>query len=135
MAQTITVSPKELERVASAAYTGKTLYVMLCTAGSGYGASTTVLNWQTNESFGNGYTRFSTVIAEGTYDSVNGVYKIPTIQASFSATGISAGINYDTVVLYISGESYPHSIITENPSIVIQNGQTQTYIIDLSTDD
>lgn len=133
MAITTTISTKELERVAALAYEGETLKVMLCSVGvSGYTAETSVTTWQSVEASGSGYVRYSTVIGTGSYNSSTGKYELPAIDAAFTSTG---SYSYDTVVLYIQGASHPHSIISENPNIVLSSGQTQTYRLNLNTDD
>jgi hypothetical protein len=134
MALTTTISQKELARVAGLAYEGETLKVMLCSVGAtGYTAESTVANWQSVEKSGNGYVRFSTTIAAGSYDAVDGRYEMPAIDAAFTATG--AGYSYDRMVCYIDGETYIHSLIAEDPNITLAPGQTQTYRIQLTTDD
>jgi hypothetical protein len=134
MALTTTISQKELARVANLAYEGETLKVMLCSVGAtGYTAESTVANWQSVEQSGNGYVRCSSVIATGSYDAVDARYEIPAIDAAFTATG--AGYSYDRIVVYIDGATYIHSLIVENPNIALAAGQTQTYRIQLTTDD
>lgn len=134
MALTVAVSPKELERVASAAYEGKTLNVMLCTVGlSGFTSASPVSSWQSTEISGNGYSRATTTIATGSYSSANARYELPSFDAVFSASG--SGFSYDTIVVFIDSATYPHSIITESPNVVLAAGQTQTYRIGLNTDD
>jgi hypothetical protein len=134
MAQTISISQKELQRVAALAYEGKTLKVMLCTVGaSGYTAQSTVANWQSVEKSGNGYARFTSAIGTGSYDATEGAYVMPNIDAAFTATG--AGYTFDTVVVYIDGATYPHSVITEDPALSMSPAQTQTYRISLRQDD
>ena len=134
MALTTTISQKELERVAALVYEGETLKVMLCSVGaSGFTAESTVANWQTVEQSGNGYVRYSEVIATGAYDAVDARYEIPAIDADFVASG--AGYTYDRIVVYIDGATYIHSLITEDPNIALAAGQTQTYRIQLTTDD
>lgn len=134
MALTAAISQKELERVAALAYEGETLKVMLCSIGAtSYTAQSTVANWQSVEKSGNGYVRYSVVIGTGSYDGTDGRYELPTIDADFTATG--AGYSYDRVVLYIDGATYPHSVLTESPNITLSAGQTQTYRIDLNTND
>ncbi len=134
MAVTTSISQKELERVAALAYEGETLKVMLCSVGAtGYTAQSTVTNWQSVEKSGNGYVRFSQVIGTGSYNATTGRYEIPDIDAAFTATGSS--YTYDRVVLYIDGATYPHSVLTEDPNIVLAVGQTQTYRLSLNTDD
>jgi hypothetical protein len=133
MAQTTTISPKELERQAALCLEGETLKVMLCNVGvTGYTASSTVANWQTVELSGSGYVRFSAVIATGAWSNTAAAYVMPDIDAAFTA---SAPYSYDTVVLYIDGATYPHSIISESPNISLSAGQTQTYRISLRQDD
>ena len=134
MAITLSISQKELARVASLAYEGETIKVMLASVGvSGYTAESTVANWQSVEKSGNGYARFSQVIATGTYNTTDARYAIPAIDAAFTATG--AGYSYDRIVIYIDGSTYVHSVITEDPNITLASGQTQTYRVNLSTDD
>jgi len=134
MALTTTISQKELARVANLAYEGETLKVMLCTVGlSGYTSESTVANWQSVEQSGNGYVRYSELIATGAYDATDARYEIPAIDAAFTATG--AGYTYDRIVVYIDGATYIHSVIVENPNITLAAGQTQTYRIQLTTDD
>lgn len=134
MAITVSISQKELARVANLAYEGETLKVMLCSVGAtGYTAESTVANWQSVEKSGNGYARFSQVIATGAYDATDARYEIPAIDSAFTATG--AGYTYDRIVIYVDGATYVHSVITEDPNIALAAGQTQTYRINLSTDD
>jgi hypothetical protein len=134
MAIATTISQKELQRQAALAFEGKTLYVMLCSVGAtGYTAESTVANWQSVEKSGNGYVRFSAVIGTGSYDAATGTYKLPDIDAAFTATG--GGYSYDRVVLYISGQTYIHSLISESPNVTLAAGQTQTYRLSLRQDD
>jgi hypothetical protein len=134
MAISTLISQKELERVAALAYEGETLKVMLCNVGAtSYTAESTVANWQSVELSGNGYARFSQLVTVGSYDATDARYEIPAIDAAFSAT--SAGYSYDRIVIYIDGSTYVHSVISEDPNIALSAGQTQTYRIQLCTDD
>ena len=134
MATTTSISQKELKRQAGLVFEAKTLKVMLCSVGAtGYTAESTVANWQSVEKSTNGYVRYSTTIATGAYDATTGTYKLPDIDAAFTATG--AGYSYDRIVLYIDGETYIHSLIAEDPNITLAAGQTQTYRLSLRQDD
>lgn len=134
MAITAQLSQKELQRIADVAYEGETLKVMLCNVGtSGYTAESSVANWQSVEVSGNGYVRYSTAIAAGTYNAINARYEMPAINAAFTAT--SPGYSYDRIVVYINGATYVHSVLAESPNITLLAGQTQTYQILLATDD
>jgi hypothetical protein len=134
MAQTTVISTKELKRQAELVFEGKTLKVMLCNIGTtGYTEESTVANWQSVEASGNGYATYSTVIGTGSYNTTTGRYELPTINAAFTADG--GAISYDRVVIYVNGETYVHSLVTENPSIILVDGQTQTYAIKLAQDD
>jgi hypothetical protein len=134
MALTTTISQKELKRVAGLAYETKTLKVMLCTVGvTGYTAESTVANWQSVESTGTGYVRGSEVIGTGAWDGTDLRYEIPALDFAFTCT--SGTYSYDTVVVYINGETYIHSILVESTLVTIAAGQTQTYRIQLITDD
>lgn len=134
MAQTTAISQKELKRQAGLVFEGKTLKVMLCSVGAtSYTAESTVANWQSVEKSGNGYARYSTTIGTGAYDATSNTYKLPDIDAAFTATG--AGYSYDRIVLYVDGETYIHSLIAEDPNITLSAGQTQTYRLSLRCDD
>lgn len=134
MALTASLSPKELQRVAVECYETRTLKVMLCSVGlTGYNSSSTVANWQSVEQVGNGYLRYSTSVAAGSYNTTAQKYLLPTIDAAFTCSTTS--YSYDSIVLYIDGETYPHSVLTESPNITLQPGQTITYRLNLSTDD
>lgn len=134
MALTVSISQKELERIAALAYEGETLKVLLASIGTtGYTTESTVANWITAEKSGNGYVRFSQVVAAGAYNATEARYEIPAIDASFTATG--AGYDYDRIVYYVDGATYPIGVITESPNITLGAGQTQTYRIILVTDD
>lgn len=133
MAQTTTISTKELKRQAGLAFEGKTLKVMLCNlTTTPYTAESTVAEWQSVELSGNGYARFSAVIQTGAYNSIEGAYLIPEINAEFSA---NTAYSYNRVVIYIDGETYVHSIVEEDPNIILSSGQVQTYSIRLRQDD
>ena len=133
MAITTTISQKELERQVALCFEGETLNVMLCNVGTtGYDAQSSVANWQSTEVDSGGYVRFSTTIGTGSYDAVTGTYKLPDIDASFTAT---VPYSYDRVVLYLDGATYPHSILAESPNVTVAPGQTQTYRLSLRQDD
>lgn len=134
MALSTTISQKELKRQAALVFEGETLKVMLCNVGtSGYTAESTVANWQSVEASGNGYSRFSVTIGTGSYDGTTGTYKLPDINATFTASG--SGFTFDRVVAYIDGETYIHSLSVESPNIALAPGQSQTYQISLRQDD
>lgn len=134
MALTTTISQKELKRVAGLAYEGEVLKVMLCTVGAtGYTAESTVANWQSVESTGTGYVRGSATVAVGAWDATDLRYEMPALDFAFTCT--SGTYTYDTVVCYIDGDTYVHSIIVESTTVTLASGQTQTYRIQLLTDD
>jgi len=134
MALTTTISRKELERVAALAYEGETLEVMLCSVGaSEFTVESTVADWETVEQSGNGYVRFSATIEAGAYDATDGRYELPAIDAEFTASGV--GYTYDRIAIFVDGATHLHSLIVEDPNIALAPGQTQTYRIQLVTDD
>lgn len=134
MAQTTTISQKELKRQAGLCFEGKTLNVALASVGAtGYTAETAVSSWQSVEQSGNGYVRYSTTVSVGAYDATTGTYKLPDIDAAFTATG--TGYSYDRVLLWFTGETYLHSLIAEDPNITLSSGQTQTYKLSIRQDD
>lgn len=125
MPQTTVISRRELKRQTALVFQGKTLNVMLCNVGAtGFTEESTVANWQTVEHSGGGYVRFTQVVGTSAYNGTSGKEEVPEIEAAFTST---SAINYDTVAVYFTGETYLHSLITEDPNIVLANGQTQTY--------
>jgi hypothetical protein len=134
MALTTTISQRELKRIAGLCYEGETLKCMLCSVGAtGYTAESTVANWQSVEAATAGYVRGSAVVATGAWDGTDLRYEMPAIDFEFTCS--SGAYGYDTVVVYIDGETYVHSILVEPTPITIAAGQTQTYRIQLITDD
>jgi hypothetical protein len=134
MATSTVISQRELQRVASLAYEGETLNVMLCGLGfSGFTENNTVAEWQTVEVTGNGYARYSEVIQVGSYNTTTGRYEIPAINAEFTCTSLA--YEYDRVVLYVEGATYPHSVLAEDPNVILSAGQVQTYRLNVSVDD
>jgi len=140
MALTATLSLYELQRVAAAAYIGKTINVILCSVGvSGFTANDLVTDWQSIQ-VPNSSTFSATVTGDNTLDSnggddysvANGRIELPSIDAAFTA-GVT--LNWDRVVVYFDGEQYPHSVLSESPNVQLGAGATQTYRINLITDD
>lgn len=135
MAITTTISQNEMQRIAALAYEGKVLSVMLCSVGSsGYTAESSVADWQSVEvATANGYQRFTATVGVGAFNANTGRYELPVINASFTAT--SAGYSYDRIVMFIGNSATVHSVLSEDPNIVLSAGQTQTYKLTLITDD
>lgn len=134
MAQLTQLSTKELQRQAQLAFEGQTIKVMLCNQGATtYTAESTVANWQSIEVTGPGYTRYSATIGTGSYSTTVAAYVLPDINAGFTCT--STPWNYTHIVIYIDGQTYPHSVIRENPTISLAAGQSQTYRLTLRQDD
>ena len=138
MAFTTSLSNFELTRVAAAAYEGQAVRVSLHNVGAtGYDQNTTIANWDTVKlPAANGYADFVLdPLPAGGYDATDGRYEMggaginTYITASF--TGSGAGFTYDTVVIRIGTATYPHSIISESPSVSVAPGATQTYTIQL----
>jgi hypothetical protein len=109
MAVTISLSTKEFERVAAAAYEGKRIKVFLANLNDeGYTATSTVANWSTIKLVGNGYSDYKEVIATGSYDSTDLRYEIGGsvtangfIDAEFSASSGGVGYSYNRAVVVV----------------------------------
>lgn len=133
MAITATLSQKEMQRVAALAYESKAIRVSLAyDPGNTISSEALVTAWDAAKISGNGYADFTGTIAVGAYDVADQRYEMPQIDATFTATG--AGYTYNKVYVVIGTELYVHSVVTENPAIVMAAGQTQTYRIILATD-
>ena len=136
---TATLSTAELQRIGAASYEGKTLYAALCYAGTNSTATvnSTVSTWQALELSGNGYTRYSVTIPTGSYSSTDNLYQIGSAGAgtylSATFTASSAGsLTFDRVAIWITGQTYLVSLITESETVVIAPGQSQTVKLQLA---
>lgn len=142
MALTTTLSTKELERVATEAYTGKAVRISLHNNTAGLTAEDTIAAWDAVKlTATNGYADFTVAsLPAGAYDSgTDGRFEIggtaganTYIEASFTATG--AGFSFNTVVIRVDNNTYPHSILVESPNVTVAAGQTQTYKVQLLVD-
>lgn len=133
MALNAQISQRELERVAGIVYGGQQLNVLLANVGStGYGAESTISDWQSVECSGSGYFRFVTTLGSGSYSTTLGRFELPAVNAQFSAT---ASYSFDRIVLWVQGATYPHSVIVESPAVTLSAGQSVTYRLTLNTDD
>lgn len=109
MAVTISLSPKEFERVAQAAYEGKRVRVFLANLTTeGYTSSSTVANWETIRLLGNGYIDYKEIIAVGSYDETDLRYEIGGsvtangfIDAEFVASPGGVGYSYNRAVVVV----------------------------------
>jgi hypothetical protein len=133
MALTTTISTKELQRQAAAAFEGQTYTVFLAKNSGTLTAESTASAWIAVKMSGNGYADATGTVATGAYSSGNARYELPVINATFTATG--AGYTYDTVCIRIGTATYLHSLLVETPSITMAAGQTKTYTITLAVDD
>lgn len=142
MAYTSAVSTKELQRVAAAAYEGKTFRVCLATvSASGFTVESTTANWDSRElASTNGYARATGTLSTGAYDATDGRYEVgptsganQTIDATFTASGGS--LTWDRVYVVIGTELNISYLGIESPAITLSAGQSITYRIQLAVDD
>jgi hypothetical protein len=134
MAQTTTISLKELKRQTSLIFEGQEINVMLCNIGfTTYDQESSVADWSAQEISGSGYSTFQQTVGASTYNEDTGLEEVPEIIAEFTATG--GPLNYDRVVIFFTGETYIHSLVVEDPNVVVADGQTQTYSILLTQND
>ena len=135
MTLTITITPKELERQAVAAFQGKPFKVFLAyNAAALLGISATTAAWQALElPATGGYAPVTGSIGTGAYNTSLARYELPVITAQF--TGAGTGFVYDTLVVVIDNSSYPHSVTTVSPEQGLLAGQSRSYLIRLLQDD
>lgn len=134
MAITVTLSQKEMERVAGLAYEGQDIRVSLAyDVGSTLSSESTVAACDALKISSGGYADFTDTITTGAYNPSAQRYEMPQVEATFTATG--AGYTYNTVYVVIGTELYLHSLTVESPNITMLDGQVQTYRITLATDD
>lgn len=131
---TTTISQKELERLAGAAYEGKSYRVSLgYNNTSGLTSESTTAAWDAVKLSGNGYADVTGTIAIGSYDATDQRYEMPQISAEFAASGGS--LTYDTLYVVIDSNTYVHSITVESPAVTLADGSGVLYRIQLATDD
>jgi hypothetical protein len=152
MATTVTISQRELKRVAGAAYEGKRIRVSLANlAAEGYTSESTRANWDSIKISGNGYADFTDVVEVGAYDATDARYEMggaaganTFFDAVFTASGGGVGFTFNRIYVVIgtsdggggwTEETYIHSLVTESPAITLAPGQSRTYRIQLVTDD
>lgn len=133
MALTSTISTKELQRQAAAAFEGQDYTIFLARNLTGLTVESTTAEWVAAKTSGGGYADVTGTIGTGSYSSGNARYELPVINAAFTASG--SGFVYDTVCVLIGTATYLHSILVEVPNIVMNDGQTKTYSITLAVDD
>lgn len=118
MALTISFSPKELERVATASYANKRLRVFLAILNTEtYTSSTATATWQTLSVTGNGYSDYKEVIDIGSYDSTDTRYELGGvdttggfIDAEFSASSGGVGFVYNRVVVVVQSVASTNTV-------------------------
>ena len=143
MAVTTSISTKEFKRIADAAYKGKAVRVSLHkNDGNTLNADSTIADWDAVKlPDANGYADYNlAALPEGGLDTGTddrweiGEAPGPNtyIDAEFNAT--DAGFTFNTLVVRIASETYPHSILVENPNVTVAPGQTMTYRVQLLID-
>ena len=143
MAVTTAISTKEFKRIADAAYKGKAVRVSLHkNDGSTLNADSTITDWDAVKlPSDNGYADYDVAaLPEGGLDlGTDDRWEIGEspgpntyIDAEFNAT--DAGFTFNTVVVRIATEDYPHSILVETPNVTVAPGQTMTYRVQLLID-
>jgi hypothetical protein len=142
MAVTTSISTKEFLRISTLCYKGKKCTVSLHqNAGSTLDADSTIADWDVVKLSGNGYADYVVAaLPDGGLDTgsddrweigeTDGPNKY--ILAEFEATG--SGFTFNTVVVRIASENYPHSILVEAPNVTVAPGQIITYRIQLLID-
>lgn len=133
MAISATISQKELERQAGLCFEGEAYTVFLAQNTGSLTAQSTYSAWVAEAPDGGGYAAVTGTIGNGSYNGTNSRYEMPTITATFTATG--GGFTYDTVCLRIGTATYLHSVVVESPAITLVAGQSKTYTLLLAQDD
>jgi hypothetical protein len=134
MTLTFKVTPKELERAAGVLTEGRSFKIMLANASATtLSISSTRAQWEAAELSGSGYAAVTGTVPDGAWNAIAGRYDTGVITATFTASG--GTLLYDTVVVLLGSDTYPHSIGTEAPALSLLSGQSKTYPIILAEDD
>lgn len=123
----LTVTPKELERQAVAAFQGKAWRVFLALRqGTSLGLTSTIAAWTAEKvPTANGYADVTGTVGTGTYNNSTAAFELPALVATFSATG--AGYSYDSIIVQIDNSTFPHSVELLTTPIALAAGQSKTY--------
>lgn len=132
---TLTVTPKELERQAAAVFHAKPYRVFLALRqDTGLGVGSTSAAWAAEKlATANGYADVTGTLASGTYNTNTAAFELPSITATFTATG--AGFTFDSLIVQVDNATYPHSVGLFSQSVTLAAGQSRTYQILLAQDD
>jgi hypothetical protein len=136
MAATLTITPKELERQAGLAFTGKSFKAFLAyDPGAALSVASTTSAWEAVElATANGYAAVTGAISSGgSYNTTQGRFEIPAITAQYTGSGV--GYVFDCLVLVVDGATYPHSVTRWSSDQSLFSGQTRSYVINLLQDD
>jgi len=127
MALNITITPNELMRQAALAFEGKAFKAFLAAdPDATLDETSTLAQWEALElPQDNGYVPVSGTIAVGSYSTANLQYELPMIEASF--TGLDTGFEHDVIILSIDDHAYPHSIMRQSESVLLQASQSIGY--------
>jgi hypothetical protein len=118
----IPITPKELERAHTAAYTGKKVDVLLCD-GELTIDSTSAACIAAELPEANGYARFSVPsLAAGVWNETALRYEGPEVLATFTASG--AGYGYNKLVVIVDDATYPYSVVDLGPQSLAANARS-----------
>lgn len=135
MPLSLEISQGELARQAVACYQGKAYEIFLALNTTGLTTNSTYAQWKAREVSDASYTAVVGTIAAGSYDSGAGEYRMPTINATFTASAAGTGITYDSVVIRLASESSIYGRIIETPAVQLAAGQSRTYPVIFAQDD
>lgn len=138
----IPVGPRELARVAAAAYEGKGIRVSLGNDPSGtVGLDSTTTAVDALKLSGGGYSDFTATLGTGAYDAGDGRHEVGVgtganlyVVASFGP--FSAQRTYNIVYVVIDGHTYISGMLRETPAIVVPaGGSPASYPFQIVIDD
>jgi hypothetical protein len=109
MALTLSISPKEFERVATAAYANKRLRVFLANLTTeDFDEESLVSDWETIVISGNGYADYKEVLSSGSYDNTDLRFELGGVDtgnnyvdAEYTASALGVGFTYNSVVVVV----------------------------------
>lgn len=136
MALQLVITPGELERQARLAFEGKQARVFLCSDPTGSLKSTDPISYFREFALKDGeggYGDWTGTILPGAWSPTRTRYELPPLMAQFQ--GREQGFSYDTLVVQIGDNDYPHSVVRSSEVIQIRAAQVQTYRILLIHDD
>jgi len=130
MALTGSFTPKELQYQAETLYQGIAYTIFMALNPGGLTIDSTVAQWEAAKlAATNGYADQAGTVGVGSWNAGQSRWDLPPSIATFVASGGS--FTFDTVLVKLTGRTYPVMLFTEPSPATLNSGQGRTYTFNL----